>query len=86
MVLQISLKAKIVTKSFKQKDDVQFFLGQNLGTCIILLITDVVICDLKIHKMDVNMIFFFNGDLQEEIYQTKLKALYILDKKTRYVT
>ena len=61
MVLQISLKAKIVTKSFKQKDDVQFFLGQNLGTCIILLITDVVICDLKIHKMDVNMIFFLMG-------------------------
>ena len=59
MVLQISLKAKIVTKSFKQKDDVQFFLGQNLGTCIILLITDVVIFDLKIHKMDVNMISFF---------------------------
>ena len=28
-------------------------------TCITLLITDAIICDLKIHQMDINMIFFF---------------------------
>ena len=65
MDLQISLKAKIVAKSFKQKVDLEFFFflytfsPVSRITCITLLITDAIICDLKIHQMDINMIFLF---------------------------
>ena len=63
-------KDRLVAKSFKQKDDLDFFDTFSLVTRITsirLLIAIVAIVYLKIYQMDVKTVFL-NGDLEEEIY------------------
>ena len=63
-------KARLVTKGFKQKTDLDFFdtfSSVTRITSIRLLIAIAAIFDLKIHQMDVKTTFL-NGDLEEEIY------------------
>ena len=66
-------KARLVSKGFKQKEDVKdvdFFDTYSpvtKVTSIRLLIIIVAIHNLMVHQMNVKKIFF-NGDLEEEIY------------------
>ena len=63
-------KDRLVAKTFKQKDDLDFFDTFSLVTRITsirLLIAIVAIVYLKIYQMDVKTVFL-NGDLEEEIY------------------
>ena len=63
-------KDRLVAKSFKQKDDLDFFDTFSLVTRITsirLLIAIIAIVYLKIYQMDVKTVFL-NGGLEEEIY------------------
>ena len=63
-------KARLVTKGFKQQADLDFldtFSPVTRVTSIRLLIAVAAIHDLKIHQMDVKIVFL-NEDLGEEIY------------------
>ncbi|XP_075659253.1 uncharacterized protein LOC142629157 [Castanea sativa] len=63
-------KARLVAKSSKQKEDIDFFdtfSPVTKVTSIRLLIAIAAIHNLMIHQMDVKTAFL-NGDLEEEIY------------------
>ena len=63
-------KARLVTKGFKQKEDINFFdtfSPVTKVTSIRLLIAIVAIHNLMIYQMDVKTAFL-NGELEEEIY------------------
>ena len=69
-------KARLVTKGFKQKEDIDFFdtfSPVTKVTSIRLLIAIVAIHNFMIHQIDVKMTFL-NGDLEEEIYMDQPKG------------
>ena len=69
-------KARLVTKGFKQKEDIDFFVTFSLVTkvtSIRLLIVIAAIHNLMIHQMDVKMVFL-NGYLEKEIYMDQPKG------------
>ena len=63
-------KAQLVVKSYKQKEDVDYFNTYSPVTRIIsirMLIVVTALHNLEIHQMDVKTAFL-NGELDEEIY------------------
>ena len=72
-------KARLVSKGFKQKEDVKdvdFFYTYSpvtKVTSIRLLIIIAAIHNLMVHQMNVKTTFF-NGDLKEEIYMDQLEG------------
>ena len=69
-------KAKLVAKGFKQKADLDFFdtfSSVTRITSIRLLIAIATVFYLKIHQMDVKIVFL-NRDLEGEIYMDQLEG------------
>lgn len=63
-------KARLIAKSFRQKENIDFFdrfLPVTQILSIRVLISRTTIYNLVVHQMDVK-ITFLSGDLEEEIY------------------
>ena len=72
-------KALLVTKDFRQRENINFFdtfSPVTRITSIRVLISIASIYNLIVHKMDVKT-SFLNGDFEEEIYMDQLEGFVI---------
>ena len=81
-------KTRLVTKGFKQRNDVDYFdafASVTRITSIKVLITLAFIHNLVIHQMDVKTAFL-NEDLEEEIYMEQPEGCIVPRRRKRCVS
>ncbi|KAL0423561.1 UNVERIFIED_CONTAM: Retrovirus-related Pol polyprotein from transposon TNT 1-94, partial [Sesamum radiatum] len=79
-VIKNKLKARLVAKDFKQNEGIDYFDTYSLIarlTTIQVLIALALVYNLRIHQMDVKIVFLY-GELEKEIYMNQLEGFVAL--------
>ena len=81
-----TFKARLVTKGFKQREEVDYFdtyapMARITSICVLLALASIY--KLIVHQMDVKTAFL-NGDLDEEVYMEQFEG-FVLPRNEKKV-